>query len=122
MSFSYDNTLPTTRDEVRRLINDVNSLSYFFEDAELDWYIAEQNQSVSAAVKYLAAAAALETMHLEWISKGKGKASKRVAALSITYGTGVGINVDLAIEAKLKQLRKKAAYLLSPRPYAFRAL
>jgi hypothetical protein len=115
MSFSYDNSLPANLDWVRRLINDVNSSSYFFEDEELLAYIAEAN-------KYLAAAAALDTMHQAWISKGKGVASKKVDDLAITFGTGVGINVDLAMEQKITHLKKKAASLLSVSPHSFRML
>jgi hypothetical protein len=122
MSFSYDNSLPANLDWVRRLINDVNSSSYFFEDEELLAYIAEANQSVPKAVKYLAAAAALDTMHQAWISKGKGVASKKVDDLAITFGTGVGINVDLAMEQKITHLKKKAASLLSVSPHSFRML
>lgn len=120
MSFNYSNSLPTDRDWVRMLINDHTASSYFFEDEELDAIIAEQNQSVPKAVKYLAAAQAMTTMHEAWIARGRGIASKKVSALSIVYGTGGNINVDLAMETKISQLRRKGAALLSPAPFALR--
>jgi hypothetical protein len=56
------------------------------------------------------------------MSTGKGVASRKVSRLTVVYGTGAGINIDVAIQEKIAWLRREGARLLQPSPFAFRTL
>lgn len=118
---TYDKNLPTDVDWVRRLIGDVNMASAMLSDEEIQATLDSKSEG-SPARRYTAAADLLEMLHVTWMSAGKGKASKKVAQLQIVYGTGSGINIDLAIQTHISSLRKRGAFLASPRPRPFRCL
>lgn len=117
MAATYDNTLPTDRDWVRFLIRDTNTTTPIFDDNEIDAVLDLKLLSItSPAARYFAAAELLSAAHTAWMTKGRGVASKKVSQLSISYGTGVGINIDAAIQARIKELRITGAHLLCPEP------
>lgn len=120
MPATYDTTLPTDRDWVRRLIGDVNVVTPMLQDEEIDAALAER--AAHQARKYLTAADVLSFLHTLWMSRGKGVASKKVERLAIVYGTGAGINVDAAVQEKIHELRRRGAFLLSARPRPFRMI
>lgn len=121
MSASYSRPSASTRDFVRFLIRDIDVGNAMLEDEEIDDVIATET-STGAALKYFAAATCLETLHTAWMSKGKGVSSRKVSRLTVVYGTGAGINIDAAIQERIKSLRIQGARLLSPSPYAIRCL
>ena len=133
MSFSYDSTLASDLDWVRFLVPDKTTPSHLFEDEELEALIAQspdngQSGNLSSAV-YYAAASALSRLHRQYMTKGKGSTSKKVSRLAIVYGTGSGINIDIAVQTAISNLRREGARLLSeyssispPGSYAFRVL
>lgn len=119
MAATFDPTLPSTRDWVRFLIQDVTVATAMLQDEEIDAVIAEQYQSSSKALKYLAAAECLSVLHLRWMTGGHGVASKKVDQLSIVYGTAAGINVDMAVTMKIKELRARGAWYMEEDPKIF---
>lgn len=90
-------------------------------DEEITGVISAQT-ATGSALPYYAAAECLQTLHTRWMTAGKGKVSKKVSRLTVVYGSGAGINVDAAIALRISDLRKRGAFLLSPRPYALRVL
>lgn len=117
MSSTYDPTLPTDLDWVRHLLRDVDTTTPMFQDEEIDAVVTATLLSISSpAARYFAAASLLAALHTQWMSRGKGIASKKISKFSITYGTGIGINVDAAVQLRIKELRIEGANLLCPSP------
>lgn len=120
---SYNPALPSDRDWVRLLIGDTDTTREMLTDGEIDGVLAEVTASyaiTNAARKYLAAAKCLEILHTEWMSRGRGISSRKVDDLTVVYGTGAGINVDAAMQAKISSLKIEAARLAGPAPSVFR--
>jgi hypothetical protein len=120
VSFSYNPSLPADLDWVRFLIGDVSSSSAMLQDEEITAALAERASTV--ARKYLTAADLLSALHTRWMSTGRGVASRKVSRLTVVYGTGAGINVDAAVQAKVSELRRRGARLLTNAPHSLRAL
>lgn len=120
MPATYNTSLLTDLDWVRHLIRDTDTTSPMFQDEEIQAVLDLKHSTAvtSPASRYFAAADLLSTIHTLWMSRGRGVASKKVSKLQITYGTGIGINVDAAIQAQIKDLRRQGAILLSPRPFS----
>jgi hypothetical protein len=117
MASTYDPTLSTNRDLVRFLVPDKDTTTALFQDEEIDAVLASMAGSyTSPGIAYFAAAALLENLHRTWMSRGKGVASKKTAKLAITFGTGVGINVDAAMQQAIKSLRIQGAHIMCPSP------
>lgn len=116
MAATYDPALPTDRDWVRLLLQDhANLASPLFSDEEIDAVLTATTQTItSPAARYFAAATLLTAAHTAWMSKGRGVASKKVEKLSIAFGTGAGINIDVAIQARIRELRIEGAHILCP--------
>jgi hypothetical protein len=121
MSATYNPALPTDLDWVRHLIRDTDIVSPLFQNEEIQAVLdLKVSQAItSPASRYFAAADLLSSLHTLWMARGRGVASKKVGKLAITYGTGIGINVDAALQLQIKDLRKQGAILLSPRPFSF---
>lgn len=126
MSFSYSNALASNTDWVRFILADTVDAGHLLEDEEIAAMLASQKDNGytggrSSAV-YLAAAELLSRLHTKWMSSGKGVASKKVSRLTVVYGTGAGINIDVAMQTRIDELRARGARLLATEPYAFRVL
>ncbi len=133
MSATYSPTLASSVDWVRLLIGDtiVSPVSRAnLQDEEIVMMLEAQPDNgktggQSSAV-YFAAAKLLEMLHARWMTRGKGVASRKVSRLTVVYGTGSGINIDIAIQNQISQWKKHAAFLLyvhmSARAYSFRML
>lgn len=121
---SYDPASRSDRNRVRRLIGDTDIAAEMLTDDEIDAFIEDNEDDCydPKAVKYLAAADALNALHNLWIGGGRGRSSKKLGRLSIVYSTGAGINVDAAIQTKISWLRKRGAELASEPSYAFTML
>ena len=89
MAATYDDSMPTTRDKVRRYIGDVNVSAAFFSDDEIDAFLSDANDDV-----FLATMLAL----LAW------SADAALIQKAIDLGTWKGTRDDVA-----EQLRKTAA-------------
>lgn len=121
-TYTFTETCPTDKDTVRSLVGDTNMTIPMLSDEEIQACIDRQT-CAAAALVYYAAAEVLAMLHTRWMSSGRGRASKRVSQLQVVYGTGSGINIDLAIQARVTELRKQAARLnskASGRPFALR--
>lgn len=117
MTTTYEPSLPTDRDWVRHLLRDTDTTAPMFQDEEIDAVLSATLLSISSpAARYFAAASLLATLHTQWMSRGKGIASKKTSKFAITYGTGIGINVDAAVQARIKELRIEGANILCPLP------
>jgi len=117
---TYSPTLPSDRDWCRLLIRDTNVASAILDDDEIDAALA--TRAAGPARKYLTAADLLDILHVAYMTKGKGVASKKVSRLTVVYGTGSGINIDIALQTAISKYRKRGAQLLQPAPFAVRAL
>jgi hypothetical protein len=114
---TYEPALPADRDWVRHLIRDTDTTAPMFQDEEIDAVVSATLTTISSpAARYFAAATLLATLHTQWMSRGKGIASKKTSKFAITYGTGIGINVDAAVQLRIKELRIQGANLLCPSP------
>lgn len=120
MSFTYSATLATDRDWVRFLVHDTVSTGHLLEDSEIDAALAERPST--AGRKYLTAADLLSVLHTQYMTKGKGIASKKVSRLTVVYGTGGGINIDIAMQNRIKELRALGSYRLRSSPRSLVAL
>jgi hypothetical protein len=117
MTATYEPSLPDDRDHVRFLIRDTDTTAPMFQDEEIDAVLSATLATVtSPAARYFAAATLLAALHTQWMSRGKGIASKKTSKFAITYGTGIGINVDAAVQARIKELRRQGADILCPSP------
>lgn len=119
MSFSYDINLGDEVSWVRLLIGDLTATTAALSDEEITAALADSTISSTRAKRYYVAADLLSTLHMRWMTLGQGVASKKLSKLSIAFGTGIGINVDAAVDLKVKELRRKGAEILSPRPFGF---
>lgn len=120
MSFSYDPTLPSNLDWVRFLIGDTDSTNIRLQDEEITSIIAEET-ATGKAVKYLAAAAALSSLHLRWSSAGGGLAEKEVDGLRLRWQGSMNIGNNSIVD-RIKELRKIGASHLLNKPKFFRGL
>jgi hypothetical protein len=121
MSATYVRPSDSDKDFVRFLIRDTVVASAMLQDEEIE-DILDAETATGDARRYYAAATCLAALHTQWMSAGRGKTSKKVSRLTVVYGTGSGINIDIAIQKKISELRKEGARLLAPAPYAFRCL
>ena len=123
MTASYDPSLPTDLDWVRYLTGDKDTSAALLSDEEI---IGTLNEELVAgctkpiALKYFAAARSLQTLYTQWTSSGKGISDIQIGRLHIKQGTDS--STDVAIEDRIKELRSRGAYLLSPSPHAFKTL
>lgn len=126
MSFSYSTDLTVGVNAVRWLVGDSVDAGHMLEDEEITAVIAAKKSNGLAGLQssavYLAAAECLAKLHTKWMSTGKGVASRKVSRLTVVYGTGSGINVDIAVQARIKELRREGARLLAPSPFPLRLL
>lgn len=128
MSASFNSSLTTNLDWVRFLIRDTDITNPLLSDEEITAVLAEQTSALAvtgSALKYYAAAECLRALHTSWMSRGRGIASKKVSQLSITYGSGIGINIDIALQNRIAELRTLGAQALAASssatsPYPFR--
>jgi hypothetical protein len=120
---TYDPSLGDNVSWVRFLIRDTDTSSPLLQDEEIAAVLTHKLDTItSPAAWYFAAADLLSTLHRQWMTRGKGVASKKISKLSVTYGTGVGINVDAAMQEAIKDLRRQGAHLLCPSPKSFAIL
>ena len=118
MSFSYNPALPTDLDHVRFLIGDTTTPSEMLQDEEITAVLSEET-ATGKALKYFAAARALQVLSTRWAAAGRGVTSKSVSQLSKTWG--IDGNATQVLEARIKELRERGAFLLSPSTsYPFR--
>jgi hypothetical protein len=106
MTCSYDNTLPTEKDQVRFLIQDTDCTNNIFEDEEIAWTLTQE------ANVYMAAACMLDTA----VNKSTGAlTSKKVGDLSLSFSVS-------EIRQRIKDLRAKgrSRYELPSNPSEFR--
>lgn len=117
MTVTYNPSLVSDLDWVRFLVSKTVTTDTELQDEEIQAVIDSQPSNGQSGGKssavYYAAAVCLGRLHTGWMTKGKGVASKKVSRLSIVYGTGSGINIDIAIQDAVKNLRKEAARLLT---------
>lgn len=119
---SYDSTLADEVSWVRFLIRDTDLSKPLLADEEISAVLARQTATAITARRYYAAAECLRTLHAQFMTAGRGRASKRVSQLQIVYGSG-GINTDMAIKALITDLRAEASRLEAKgnsRPFTFR--
>ena len=126
MSFSYSSTLSSSIHCVRWLVGDTTDTGHMLEDEEIAAVVAAKKSNglsgLQSSAVYLAAAECLTKLHTKWMSTGKGVASRKVSRLTVVYGTGIGINIDVAIQARVTELKKQGARLLAPAPFPLRLL
>lgn len=126
MSFTYTTDLTIGVNAVRWLVGDSVDVGHMLEDEEIAAVIAAKRSNglvgLQSSAVYLAAAECLAKLHTKWMSTGKGVASRKVSRLTVVYGTGSGINVDIAVQARIKELRREGARLLAPSPFPLRLL
>lgn len=103
MSATYDSSLPTDKDYVRFLVRDTVPATAQLQDEEIAALLTEEGN------KYLAAAAALESLLTGWSSAGRGVIEKAVGKLRIRRG--LDESADGAIRRYIDQLRTKGADL-----------
>ena len=75
MPWSYDSNLKAEKDQVRFLIRDTNSAGQLFQDEEIKWMIANE-QNI-----YMAAAQLCDNL----VVKAGNVRSKKISEFSITY-------------------------------------
>jgi len=114
MTATYEPSLPTDRDWLRLTIGDTATASALLQDEEIDAVLTEE------ANKHLAAAESLSILRTRWNSQGAGVLTKQVSKLRISYGTDS--SAAEALDARIKQLRARGAYLLSPTPGVLKVL
>lgn len=108
MTASYDPALSTDVDWVRSMVGDTDTSGAQLQDEEILQFLTEE------ANKYLAAALALETMLARWIAQGKGVVEKQVDDLRIR--TIINSSSVPAVRDKIKWLRERGAWKLTPGP------
>lgn len=99
MSFTYSGALTTDLERVRLLIGDTASATALFQDAEIEWFLAQQG------TVYLAAAAAARA-----VAANKNKLAQRLSEgdYSRDLGSMVKQWIDLADQME-RQGRSSAA-------------
>lgn len=126
MSFSYDETLSTTRDVVRFLVSDIigPAASALFQDEEIDGIITLRTgeRVTAAALPYDVAALLLGQLLTRFSFKGKGVEEKVVDKLRIRFGIGGQSSLPEAIRAEMESLRRRASYLGASRGKLLRAV
>lgn len=75
MGWTYDASLRDSKDQVRFLIQDVNSSKQLVQDSEINWVL---NQEANV---YMAAAAICDTL----VARASGVKSKKIGELAISY-------------------------------------
>lgn len=119
MTATYNPSLPLDRDHVRFLTGDSVTSAAQLSDEEIDAVLSEQT-ATGEAKKYYAAAQCLEILLLRWASKGKGVSSKSVSRLSISWGVA-GTSTSI-VQERIRELRKRGAWILSSAPRPLRLL
>lgn len=107
-TYTFVESCPTDKDTVRSLVGDTVMANPMMSDEEIQAAIDRQT-CAALAVPYYAGAEVLAILHTRWMTAGRGRASKKVSQLQVVYGTGSGINIDLAVQARVTELRKEAA-------------
>lgn len=114
MAATYTDPPATDEHWVRFLIEDTDvspESDAEFTDSEITAVLGEET-ATGEGLKYAAAATLLSTLQIEWMKKGKGVAEKQVSKLRIRYGFGP--SVGGALERKIKELRRMAAWRMMP--------
>lgn len=116
MAATYDPTLPTDLDHVRRLVSDTDVANAQLEDEEINALITEET-ATGQSLKYFAAATVMAILQAKWQGRGKGVIEKEVnnelrTEFGISGRSGTN-SLDLYIDA----LRKRGAQLLSGTEY-----
>lgn len=119
MAATYTNTLPTNVDKVRFLIQDTDTTAALFQDEEITAALGMET-ATGEALPLFTAARLLDILRAKWAAKGKGIGEKQVSKLRIRYGNSA--DVDAALAAHAAELRKRAAFLLTPGSKVFKAL
>lgn len=123
MTATYDSSLPTNKDHVRFLIGDITpSTDALLSDEEISAVLTEEtaNGISGQALKYFAAARCLSALYTLWSSKGKGIVEKQVSRLRVKRG--IDASAAQSLEARISELRKRGAFLLSPSAKTFKSL
>lgn len=114
MSFSYDPSMASETDWVRRLIGDTVDTGHQLEDEEIAAFLDVE------ANRYYAAAAALESMLATWQRQGAGVTEKAVGRLRIRRGDSA--SAAETAKSLIENLRRRGAAEASPRPRVLRVL
>lgn len=122
MPATYNPNLPTDRDWVRFLTGDTDVAGAALLDEEIDAVVAAEVARNGAGewTKYCAAAEALAAMAAGWASAGMSTdwVEKTVGKLSLRRAEGQSARD--AVDARVRELRARCAWLLTSRPRAFR--
>jgi len=118
VSASYDPDLPTGKDWVRFLTGDTDTSAASISDEEITAVLAMQT-ATGVAAYYYAAAEVLSLFLAEQAQAGAGLQRKMVEHLQLEWG--MESNVVEAIQLHISWLRRRGAFLLSPRPRVLRA-
>ena len=120
MGCTYDPTLDTDRDWVRRLIGDFDApANCVLQDEEIDAFVVEviAEHGSGRWVRYLAAGIAGTALAAVTLSTTSDIIRKTVGRLSITRESGMDSRA--AYDAHIKTLEARGIELLNPRPKAF---
>jgi len=109
---TYDDTLPTNRDWVRRLLGDTDvANTTALSDEEIDAVISD-TIAEGAAIKYYAAADCLNFIRAKFGLAGEGKLEKQTVHLRIKWGYeehSLG-----AVTKAMKDFRLRGSMLMDP--------
>lgn len=117
MTATYDPSVPTDRDWVRLNIPDTSvsaAVPALLQDQELDALLANEPN------KHFAAARALSILYGRWAALGEGVLEKEVDALRIKRG--IDSTAAQAIQARIDELRRRGAWLSTPKSRIFKTL
>ena len=121
MAKTYDASLGTNRDWVRFLVGDsVDTMA--LADEEIDGIIADQT-SAGDAVKFFAAADAIEAMYALHKAGRKGVVDRQISKLRLRFGEDV--SAANAVAKTAADFRRKGSFRQSksvPKAYSFRML
>ena len=121
MAKSYDASLGTNRDWVRFLIGD-NVATMALADEEIDAIIADET-SAGDALKFFAAASAVEAMYALHKAGRKGVVDRQISKLRLRFGEDV--SAANAVAKAAADFRVKGAFRQSkavPKAYSLRML
>jgi hypothetical protein len=118
MPFSYNGELATDLDWVRFLTGDKTLSEPLLSDEEIIAILAEESKLVSSApdaIKYFAAASALEGIGANWVTISKGLSEKRIKDLTLVWSHGTGTGVLAALINLAADLRRRGDLRLKSR-------
>lgn len=119
MTTTYVTPQSTDKDWVRFHVGDTDINNAEFTDEEIQAVIDEET-ATGKALKYFASATLLGVLLLKYVSKGKGVQEKALGKLRIKYGSGE--TFEVVMNERIKQLRKRGAWLMSGSPKQFRVM